>query len=612
MQTGTPPMLIVSNDDTLQLRLAAAGLRQDGLSALTCESPQEALEPLHTGTPVDAIVTDVPIPGIAGWLPCRLLRSVKYTACNHGPMLVLSATFSGVAAAQMARDPSAHAFLPIPYGPMALRTCVRALLAGVTPQAPRRLLIAVANLELTVPLCHTLTSPRSTVAMAGTGDEARRLLHEQRSPLVILDAQWPDMPADQVLTACRGGTQASVAIMLLAHTTPDMHKPVEPAAFLDLCTRALRERGLRASQAQMCLSFESIPDAVYVHAADGTIPAFTAVGTRWCKRPATDLIGQHISVLVTPPDAPSLAFTPPPMPQSTATTCQTVRTARTGQPLVVEVTARPPTLLGQVATLRGIRDISERAAAAPQASKAAAVTAHHSQSAFLANVSHGMRTPMPRHHRHERTHPVDGQMSHRDGLAATWAIRAQEQGTDMPLPLVAVTAHAMQSDCEHCLAAGMDGSVPQPLRPVELCATTARLTAPAASMPAVSPTPAPARTILDRSALWARVDGDTDLLRDLIALFLADCPERLQELHGALVRRDGLALARAAHRFKGTLSNLSAYSATAVIQRLEIAARDGDLASAAAALATLVDELAQLTPLLTAYLEEGQPDLRKA
>jgi len=58
---------------------------------------------------------------------------------------------------------------------------------------------------------------------------------------------------------------------------------------------------------------------------------------------------------------------------------------------------------------------------------------------------------------------MDVQMPELDGLEATAAIREQEKTTGGHLPVVAMTAHAMQSDRQRCLAAGMDGYVSKPI-----------------------------------------------------------------------------------------------------------------------------------------------------
>jgi CheY-like chemotaxis protein len=66
-------------------------------------------------------------------------------------------------------------------------------------------------------------------------------------------------------------------------------------------------------------------------------------------------------------------------------------------------------------------------------------------------------------------------MPEMNGFEATASIREQEQRTGGHLPIIAITAHAIKGDEERCLAAGMDGYLPKPIRPKELFETMDRL-----------------------------------------------------------------------------------------------------------------------------------------
>jgi PAS domain S-box-containing protein len=63
---------------------------------------------------------------------------------------------------------------------------------------------------------------------------------------------------------------------------------------------------------------------------------------------------------------------------------------------------------------------------------------------------------------------MDVQMPLLDGIAATTLIREREKGTGIHQPIVALTAYAVKGDQDRCLAAGMDGYLPKPIRPEEL------------------------------------------------------------------------------------------------------------------------------------------------
>jgi two-component system CheB/CheR fusion protein len=70
---------------------------------------------------------------------------------------------------------------------------------------------------------------------------------------------------------------------------------------------------------------------------------------------------------------------------------------------------------------------------------------------------------------------MDVQMPEMDGLEATQEIRKMEVNRDRRMPIVALTAHAMERDRERCLAAGVDAYLPKPIRMEELAAAIAEL-----------------------------------------------------------------------------------------------------------------------------------------
>jgi CheY-like chemotaxis protein len=63
---------------------------------------------------------------------------------------------------------------------------------------------------------------------------------------------------------------------------------------------------------------------------------------------------------------------------------------------------------------------------------------------------------------------MDVQMPEMDGLEATSTIRAREKTRGTHVPIIAMTAHAMTGDREHCIAAGMDGYVTKPISSAKL------------------------------------------------------------------------------------------------------------------------------------------------
>ncbi len=100
--------------------------------------------------------------------------------------------------------------------------------------------------------------------------------------------------------------------------------------------------------------------------------------------------------------------------------------------------------------------------------------------------------------------------------------------------------------------------------------------------------------VFDQTAALARLDGDSELLWELVTLFLDDYPRLLEEINEAIVRGDSQALARAAHSLKGAVGVFAAQGAFAAALTLEQMGRTGDLTQAEEAYASLERELEAL------------------
>jgi signal transduction histidine kinase/CheY-like chemotaxis protein/HPt (histidine-containing phosphotransfer) domain-containing protein len=188
---------------------------------------------------------------------------------------------------------------------------------------------------------------------------------------------------------------------------------------------------------------------------------------------------------------------------------------------------------------------------------------------------------------------MDIQMPVLDGLAATAAIRAQEQTQGTHVPIIAMTAHAMRGDRERCLAAGMDGYVTKPLKAADLAAAIAQL------RPTAAPPHTPASTPpVDVSAALRSVERDQGLLEDLFVAFQQDYPKQLAEIEDALGTGDATRTAQIAHSLKGAVGYFGTQRASALAAQLEALGRRAELEGAAAVVQELEQELARISAFI--------------
>jgi CheY-like chemotaxis protein/HPt (histidine-containing phosphotransfer) domain-containing protein len=184
---------------------------------------------------------------------------------------------------------------------------------------------------------------------------------------------------------------------------------------------------------------------------------------------------------------------------------------------------------------------------------------------------------------------MDVQMPVMDGFEATRIIRLPDSSVlDHAVPVLAMTAHAMQGDRERCLAAGMNDYVAKPIDPHALIAALERWLAPAPmdSPPSVEPDRPAAAPLadFDYASLLARLLGEEDMVPEIVPMFLDALPRQMDQLRLQVEAGDAVATERCAHTIKGAAATMGAERLRALALDMEQAARAGNLAMVASAL----------------------------
>jgi DNA-binding response OmpR family regulator len=222
---------------------------------------------------------------------------------------------------------------------------------------------------------------------------------------------------------------------------------------------------------------------------------------------------------------------------------------------------------------------------------------------------------------------MDCQMPEMDGFAATKAIRKHETtAARRHTPIIALTAHALESDREQCLSAGMDDYLSKPFTQDQLYAALRRWL-PQHARPDLAPEPpaspgapadsaAPVATAasscgpldtrtLDRLRALQR-QGKPDVLEQVVQLYLSSTPKLLDTLREAIRRGDLSAMKHAAHGFKSSCGNVGALTLAALCKEVEAMGCGNNTAGAAAVLLAIEAEYATVREALHSEVQRSK------
>ena len=187
---------------------------------------------------------------------------------------------------------------------------------------------------------------------------------------------------------------------------------------------------------------------------------------------------------------------------------------------------------------------------------------------------------------------MDIEFPEMDAFATIQAIRNREKADGGHVPIIGITEHPSSGDREFCLAQGLDG---YSAKPVSLEDIEVFLLAIASSEP-VQPWRRP--VLWDRAKALERLEGDEELLREVIGIFLAGKPKLLAQMEQGLLEQKPRILELAAHGLKGELAYLGVAEACETARHLEEMGRKQELDNAKVLVGRLRIQLSQVDGIM--------------
>jgi CheY-like chemotaxis protein len=205
---------------------------------------------------------------------------------------------------------------------------------------------------------------------------------------------------------------------------------------------------------------------------------------------------------------------------------------------------------------------------------------------------------------------MDCQMPVMDGYEATKRIRDQSSAVkDHAIPIIAITANAMQGGRERCIEAGMDDYLAKPVDSAKLYRVLEKWLSEREAVVGGDDRAAPAsdpaaraadelrsstEPVFDHAGTLARMMGDGGLVREVIEDFLVDAQVQIERFKAQVAGDDVERACAQAHQLKGTAANVGGVALSALVAELEQAGKAGSMESIRRRLPELDQRFAQL------------------
>jgi signal transduction histidine kinase/CheY-like chemotaxis protein/HPt (histidine-containing phosphotransfer) domain-containing protein len=163
---------------------------------------------------------------------------------------------------------------------------------------------------------------------------------------------------------------------------------------------------------------------------------------------------------------------------------------------------------------------------------------------------------------------MDVDMPVMNGYEATKRIRETEKSSGRHIPIIALTANAMQGAREECLRHGMDAYLTKPIDTERLWHKLERLAQGKQAVDVIAPT-LPEAIVADFVKTREMMNDDRDLFYEIVRLFQEDAPPNMQQIREGLAQGNADLVRRNAHTLKGQVSIFSAEKARKAAERVE-------------------------------------------